>query len=561
MAKEPQVDDDVFKNPFGEALVSRLDPFTEAHPVGVMVSFISIFSGYVGNDVRIYARGKKMPLAFWPLLVGVSGLGRKGTATDLAKEIAEGAIPDFMLSAVEPGFDSGLGMVDAYRERLGSEGKPDPVVAIEEEMSKFADAAKKDRRLGVTATKGWDGATIQYKTAKETIRIPHPHMAFIGHMQPKLMKMLRNSKDSAGGTWNRFLFFWVKRSKSVPIFGTLPGQDAAFGQAVVEFRKMCVNARNIKRVEVPPKVAKIFQAKHRPAVEALTNVSEEISEFAERSLAYLMRLAALYALADAGTPLTMDGKGVYAQEKHFDAALALIRYSVESLKYLLSGNRDVASRSLFAQRILRWLQKNSPSTWSKMTVGVGRNHSRNSYLAALDELGDDVVIYTIPRPKGQRGNNVGIWVTTPDKIPENAIRMMISEIDPDDPEYQEDDDGLPNFRVEEDPTYKVDVKVNRVRQEQPAPAPAGEEEPVEAEIVEDEPETPTARLRALPAPKTPKATVKPPTATTAAPEPAPEADKPKPQVKKGGAKVTPGGTARRAPARGGTATGKPSWFS
>lgn len=457
----------LFDNFFGRMAILA-DPYTEAHPVGTMASFMAIYSAFIGNGPRITTRGRAMPLAFWPILCGLSGKGRKGTATNLALEIAEGAIPSFTGGNIQYGFDSGLGLIQELHSRIGGENRygPEPIVVIEEELSKLQEQAKKDRRLGTTLTKLWDGATIQYKTGKDHLEVPHPHAAFIGHVQPKLFHATRGSRDAAGGTWNRFLIFWVERSKSVNIFGDMPGYDRAVAQMASDFRRAAHFGCDVPRVRVPDKVAKTFEKHHRPLIEALTSTSEEISEFAERAMAYTLRVAALYALADGEE---------WVQVRHFDSALDLIRYSIHSLQYILSSNRTFNGRSTLAQKVLAFVRQHGPCTFTKMRTHLGMATTPDVYKAAIRELEGEVVTYKVPRKPGQRGI-IGLMVALAEDptIPADAVFE-----DTDDEDLDEADPTThPNYTAETTITVEV----------------------VDAEPV-DEPKSPREPLKELPPPR------------------------------------------------------------
>lgn len=70
----------------------------------------------------------------------------------------------------------------------------------------------------------------------------------------------------------------------------------------------------------------MFETHHRPIVEAMTSESEELSAYTERAMSYMIRIAALFALADKRTQIGAAD---------LSAALALVSYSVESVKYVL----------------------------------------------------------------------------------------------------------------------------------------------------------------------------------------------------------------------------------
>ena len=129
------------------------------------------------------------------------------------------------------------------------------------------------------------------------VKVRNPHVAIIGHAQPKNWAAIRGSKDATGGTYNRFFPVYVVQSKTLPVFEATDTQNV-IKTAARALREVADWARDADTVTVPSEVAQVFESKHRPICEALTSGSEELSQYTERAMAYLVRLAALYALAD-----------------------------------------------------------------------------------------------------------------------------------------------------------------------------------------------------------------------------------------------------------------------
>ncbi|MEO3863934.1 hypothetical protein, partial [Acrocarpospora sp. B8E8] len=85
-------------------------------------------------------------------------------------------------------------------------------------------------------------------------------------------------------------------------------------------------------------------------MESLTSGSEELSQYTERAVAYLARVAALYALAD---------KREEINERDLDAALALVSYSVESVSFTLP-EAEMDREVPLAIRLERFLREAGP---------------------------------------------------------------------------------------------------------------------------------------------------------------------------------------------------------
>lgn len=364
----PTPDPVIFSGPLGE-ITKTLDPYTEADPVGVHVSLLAAFSAYLGQTTRVQTGKGLSPLSFWTVLVGVTGQGRKGTATSLAQQVVEAAFTAWSTNGVVTGCPAtGLGFITELYERT-AEGAATPVLIIEEEMDAFISNSKKDTRVGTMLRKAWDGADLNHKTAKDDIHVAKPHVAIVGHVQPKNWGAISGSRDATGGTYNRFLPVAVTRSKTLPVFGAADSTEVIRDMAR-KLRRMASFAREVDVVRVRPDVAEIFEARHRPACEGLIHGNEELAQMAERAMAYLVRLAALYALTDSRDEI---------EEVDFDAALAVIRYSVETIVAVLPE----AGGDLLTTKIAAAVRLHGVIDGGELWDLVGRNVSKRQITEAL----------------------------------------------------------------------------------------------------------------------------------------------------------------------------------
>ncbi|MEU5878157.1 DUF3987 domain-containing protein [Spirillospora sp. NPDC047279] len=372
----PVIDETAFDNPFGD-LAEALDPYCEGAKVGVMVTLMSAFSAYIGPEVRVETGRGTSPLACWFVLVGVSGKGRKGATARASMPVIKNGFKAWGAAHVIHGFQAtGLGFMTTLTEHRSSS-----LFVIEEEMDTFVANAKRDVKVGVYLRKAWDGEAITHKTAKADMEVSNPHIGFIGHVQPKNWGAISGSKDATGGTYNRFLAVYVEKSKRVPVFGG-PDTTEVVRAAAEQLQRLGFWARETQPVvKVPAEVAARFEEHHRPVCEGLTEDNEALSEMAERALAYMIRISALYALADRRTEITVED---------LDSALALIKYSVDSVRYVLP---ETGGESL-SQKILHALEDNIdmesmervPMSMTEVWDVVGRNVKLVEINRALGQL-------------------------------------------------------------------------------------------------------------------------------------------------------------------------------
>ncbi|MFC9974279.1 DUF3987 domain-containing protein [Spirillospora sp. NPDC127200] len=369
---KPVLDEEIaFDNPFGR-MAEALAPYTEGATVGVMVTLISAMSGYVGPTTRV---GEDLelssPLSAWFVLVGVSGRGRKGRTARISVPVVKKGLSGWADKHFVTGVpNTGLGLMETLVEHNA------PLWVLEEEMDQFLEATK-DRKIGVYFRKAWDGAPIAHKTSKSDLKVSNPHLAFLGHVQPKNWRKVSGTSDASGGTYNRFLPIHVEKSKTVPRFGG-PRPGPAIEEQAKIFRKIGVFAREVDLVKITPELAVRFEEHHRPIVERMTEDSEEMAEMAERSMDYLVRIAALYALGDQRDEIN---------ERDLDSALELIRYSNETLRYVLKiGDESITNK------IKKALAEHGELSMSELWDHVGRNKTRRDILDAIKTM-PNVEIY------------------------------------------------------------------------------------------------------------------------------------------------------------------------
>lgn len=367
--KIPDVDPAMHTGPLGE-ITAALDEHTEGSREGVAVSLLAGFSAYLGHGTKVQTGKGLSPLSFWPVLVGITGQGRKGTATGIAVKVIESAFKTWADTNIVPTLPAtGLGFIGELADRLDDDLKGRPVMFIEEEMDNFISNAKRDTRVGTMLRKAWDGSDLRHKTAKEDLKVQNPHVSVIGHAQPKNWGAISGSKDAQGGTYNRFIPIAVTRSKTLPVFGGVDPTEHIREQAR-RLRGIATWAREVDVVTVSADVAEVFEAKHRPACESLITGNEELAQMCERAMAYLVRLAALYALLDSRDEISVQD---------FDAALALVKYSVETVAIVL----PLAGGDRITTKIMEALERHEELTTSELWDAVGRNVSRREISNAL----------------------------------------------------------------------------------------------------------------------------------------------------------------------------------
>lgn len=316
-----------------------------------------------------------MPLSLWTILVGTSGRGRKGQATSIGLRVIEKAWKSWGQENVLhslPG--TGLGLVTELSEHADEEGSTAPMLFVEEELDTTINAMKRDTKIGVYLRKAFDGSDLRHKTSVASIRIKSPHFGIVAHVQPKNYKAILGGRDSTGGTWNRFLPLLVARARTLPVFGG-PDPQPVIKKAAKALRAIGSAAREIEEVTVSARTAKAFEKKHRIALEALIDGNDELAEQCERALAHCVRVAALYALAEGCDEIFV---------RHFDAALALVSYSIATVREIMPETTGESLPNRIAEAVKAVNEEGM--TRSELWDAIGRSIKAEEITKALLSL-------------------------------------------------------------------------------------------------------------------------------------------------------------------------------
>jgi hypothetical protein len=334
----------VYQGLLGEA-VRELEPWTEADPVGVLASLLAGCGCAIGRSPHATVATTRHPLLVWPLLLGRTSTGRKGTAHDVAESLLKVAEPAFIASNITGGLSSGEGLIFAVRDPVFEHSNDpakepkiiDPGVEdkrrwiVESEFGgTMARAKREGSSLSAVLRQAWDGKTLATLT-KTSVIATGAHIAISGHITPREFLMRLRDSDLVGGTYNRFLPLLISRSKMLPDAPNPPRElIESYGS---ELQRRIRQARSLTSVTRTDAATKLwhdvyYELSH---VEADELDNDRLGQFIARSVPYALRLSVLYAL--------LDGEQA-VDERHVDAAASLVRYSVASVRELLRAQQD-----------------------------------------------------------------------------------------------------------------------------------------------------------------------------------------------------------------------------
>ncbi|MDT4992360.1 MAG: hypothetical protein QOH97_2252 [Actinoplanes sp.] len=330
----PKIAQHAWHGPLGEA-AARIAPSTEADPVAVLATVLALFGAMAGDGPFVRVGGAPHTPRIWPLIIGKTGSGRKGTSWHEARTIATtwGDYADTYLgTCVAAGLASGEGLIAALADNDdNTSGIPaGRLTIIESEFARVLTAAKREgSTLGPVLRQLWDEGSAATLT-KQAVRVDGAHPAVIAHVTPRELRLRMAESDLAGGTINRFLPIFSERPHLLAHEPPRPDLTNLGTTVAARLRQ----ARD--RTEISRETATDHLWTEAYAALAEDEPDGPLGSVLARGPAYVMRLALVYALADGCASIAAE---------HLLAALAVWDYAAQTARILFADtviktNRD-----------------------------------------------------------------------------------------------------------------------------------------------------------------------------------------------------------------------------
>lgn len=398
-------------------IVRALDPHTEADPIGVLVTLLAGFGNAVGRGPYLVLDHARHGLRLWPILVGPTGTGRKGTALAAAGAVLGRAMPAWW-ERREGGLSSGEGLIhrvrDAtsareplkvkgqitgYQEVVTDAGIEDKrLFVVESEFGSVLQVMGRERStLGMVLRNAWDGSPLGTMTRSSALRATGAHVTVTGHVTPDELRGLLSERDALSGFGNRFLWFCVRRSKLLPLGGQADERELAGIAQVLEHT--IEEARDLERMRMDGDAETAWVQVYESLACDDPGV---IGGLLSRAEASIQRIAATYAALDLSATIRLP---------HLEAALALWGYMDASVRYLFGTGALVARQC--RTMILAALAGDSMTQTEIVNELFGRNLSPPEPQATLATLhAEGLIAPTYERPPSGRGRNITRWNIT-----------------------------------------------------------------------------------------------------------------------------------------------------
>jgi hypothetical protein len=339
--------------------VEMVEPHTEADRHGLLVQYLSAVGNAIGRGPGYMADGAFHTPLLWPVLVGISGKSRKGTAWSRVREVMEVADPVWAAEKIEGGLSTGEGLAYLMRDERRERRKPKREEAPDEDglVEEVVDAGVSDKRLMVVETEFaqifkvlqregntlgislrtlWDFGKAGGLTKRDPMRVTRGHPSVIGHCTLDELRSVVSAVDISNGLVNRFLFCAVRRSKLLPEGGFVPNgaleEHAAHLGAVIRGAST-LDGRLERSEEARELWAEIY-------AQLTADEPGRLGQATSRAEAQVLRLSLVYAL--------LDDVSAVVKPEHLRSALAVWDYCHDSARYVFGEGTG----NLLADRIL-----------------------------------------------------------------------------------------------------------------------------------------------------------------------------------------------------------------
>ncbi|MBM7231939.1 DUF3987 domain-containing protein [Dietzia cinnamea] len=342
-------------------------PHSEADPAALLATFLAWSGAIIGPDPHLMLGDSKHSARVWPLIVGRSASGAKGTSWSAIRRIMHAAAPQFGTNIVT-GLSTGEGLIELVRDGTGDdpdapgfdEGVHDKRLLVYE--SEYATVLDRGRREGSSLSavlrQAWEAEPLQVSNRKQNaLYATNHHIVVVGHVTPVELKAKLRESDLYGGSFNRTLPLYSSRTRLMPLGGNTP--DELVDLLAERITSALASARVHRRVTLTTAAEHLWEPIYRH--EKADREDSPLVAATSRSAPTILRLALIYALLDGADQIDAD---------HLVAAHALWEYSAETSRWLFSTAAADAAQHQF-DRVQEFITAGGKN-------GVTRNDIRES---------------------------------------------------------------------------------------------------------------------------------------------------------------------------------------
>lgn len=357
--------------------------FSEAPPIGVLANVVTRLSADIGRTCFISLGHKKLHLRVNWLCAGPTGVGRKGTAAEIADVVRRAAFAAQESSLLEPAsmqparvltsLSTGEGLISQVRTSKRKDDAPDfqppgltdnrLLADCQEFSSVLKKASGKEATLSATLREAFDGNTLSNASITNAMAADQPHIVISASVPGgELVKLLSGDAavEVSNGLLNRFAITYQVRNKILS--HPLRGAQHVFDQFADAYRlalntawaahcRYTVSAESTVDLSISDEAMDCYDAWY--VASQNDAVAPQVAALMARAPIFLRVYSAILALL-RGSLCTEVGD--------IEAAKLLVKYWSASLEFLFSQGRQTAE----AQQ----MQADARRLLDRLSIGV-----------------------------------------------------------------------------------------------------------------------------------------------------------------------------------------------
>lgn len=383
----------------GGQLVRAIAPHTEAAEAALFSQLLTAFGNCIGRSPHFIAEADRHGSNLFVINVGSTSKGRKGSSWGQIQRLFSLADPLWLKNNVRTGLSSGEGALSAIRDKgttlddvgLGTDDKR--MLALEQEFgSTLKVLGREGNILSPVLRNAWDGKDLATMTRKDPLKVTDPHVSIIAHITKNELLKLLNEGEIANGLANRFLFFWVARSKILPDGGNLDADDLNLMiqelKASIDFGKDC------GPVSRDPEARELWHSVYEQISDDRPGLAGTLLA---RYEAQVMRIALVQAVLNRKSVITAQA---------LQSALKIMEFCDRSVRHVFGD----ATGDSFADLIFEKLQETPKGLTRTEIRDLGsRNYRSHSVERSLRHLQDNRM--AICRKNPTQGRSSETWIS------------------------------------------------------------------------------------------------------------------------------------------------------
>lgn len=305
-------------------IVKTIEPHTEADTAALLLQFLTAFGNIVGRAAPFITDGAAQYPNLFTVIAGGTSAG-KGTAWAHVRNIFKDVEPEWANKRVQSGLSSGEGLIKAVCTE-DSYSNDKRLLAVETEFSTVLSMNKREGNTLSGIVRGmWDEGRASTMTKHNPLSATDAHVSIIGHITPEELKARLGNTELYNGFANRFLWAFVRRSKSLPRGGKVPAAEIA---------KLC---ERLKDAVTFARQQVTAMERDERAEDLWASVYDKLTEerygafgkATTRARPQVVRLSCIYALLDMSQTV---------RREHLEAALAVWQFCEDSARCLFGDS-------------------------------------------------------------------------------------------------------------------------------------------------------------------------------------------------------------------------------